>query len=154
MSQLIQNEFVLTRKLRGVRARLFTLTEAVAASVVAGIVLASGMGVLSFYLWNDKMLDDRLSAMSIAQNRIGYLRSIAYDDLALTGEAATKVNSSGVPSADGAFLRSTTVTAGDASNTYSAISVSVQISGRLGRPSQTVQMQTIMMNRSLINNME
>lgn len=135
------------------RSAPFTLTEAVAASVVAAMVLASGMGILSFYLWNDKMLDDRFAATTIAQNRITYLHTISYTNLALTTETNTRVDGNGAPSSDGRYYRTTTVTA-DATNPYSEVHVSVRIPARLNRPAQTIELATMVMDRDQVLNMK
>lgn len=131
----------------------FSLTEALVAFPISGLVMTSAMKLFTFISWVDYSLDRRNAAVGVAKTRTEFLRTLAYGDLGYSAEMDTRVNQDGVPTPGGTLFRTTTITP-DPASPVSRVDVSVRISGLERRSDQVVAMSTFMMDRSLVKDMQ
>jgi type IV pilus assembly protein PilV len=86
----------------------FGLIEVVIALLILSVGVLSVSNVLTQSVSMQTMAAQRTSALTIAQTKMEQLRATVAS--AITAEAATRVNETGVPDANGTFTREVTVT--------------------------------------------
>jgi Tfp pilus assembly protein PilV len=96
-----------TRKSSSMAA--FTMVEALVSIVMLALFV---VGVTALIVTGREVMDSARShytAATIAKNRLEHLQSLGYDDLTLFGENGVLVDASGVPTSQGNYRRTTTV---------------------------------------------
>jgi prepilin-type N-terminal cleavage/methylation domain-containing protein len=88
----------------------FTLVETMTALLIMAMAVA---GLCSLALTSKQILDtsrDHYVAVNLAKNRIERVKTFAFDELDLFGEAGTRLDSAGAPDPNGFYSRATSVT--------------------------------------------
>ncbi|MDT8391351.1 MAG: hypothetical protein RRC34_12675 [Lentisphaeria bacterium] len=88
----------------------FTLVEALVAAVLLALAAAAIISLLVFHFRFSHFLDQKRVVSQVATSRIEVLCEMEFDDITLADETNVRVNEDGIPTADGAYLRSTTLT--------------------------------------------
>ncbi len=134
--------------------RHFTLVEVMIAFGVSGLVLASALTLFSIFLYSDDMVTKRNTALSIARSQLDYLRTVPYISLATAAEDSVRVNGEGALDETGLFLRSTTIGNSTDSTPCKSITVTAVCPRILRRPTVTVTLSTIVVDRGQIIGMQ
>lgn len=92
------------------RKHSFTLVEAVIASMLLALAAAAIISLLVFHFQFSNFLDQKRIVSQVATSRIEVLCEMEFEDITLANETDVRVNEDGIPTAEGAYLRSTTLT--------------------------------------------
>lgn len=96
--------------------RGFTLMEVMMALVILLIFMVSAFQAVTAALWMNQQARDHYVAINLANSRLERARNLQYASLAQLVESQLVMDEHGVPNANGAFRRTTSVNASYGSN--------------------------------------
>ncbi len=126
------------------------MVEVMAAMVLATVVMAASISFLSFEKWTSDALTRRMTAISLAKNRLEYLKRVPFSEMSYYAENDVRINAEGVPDETGRYLRSVVV--GAESFATRPVDITVCSPGQLGRPDVLVPLSTIIRDPETLEN--
>jgi len=125
----------------------FTLVEAMVALLLAGVVMAGAVALMSTSVWGENMGRRAMTASNLAKARLESLRALPYVDLPRMAETRARVNAAGVPDENGVYYRTTAINAENAGSRE--VVVTVASTWKYNRPELTVTVTSIIVNLEL-----